>query len=167
MSKLHPFSAVVGTCALLRRRGGKSCFLEKNRPSRRYAFVRKSQRRRQNSAELVDVRERKGKDRGGRRSDPEKTFSRVRSPRNNKKADSATATAVAAKLGPCLVREIIVISYFPLPRLQKTAVRSSGQRHKRHKPNWLLPPMWDRDCPSPPLSLSSLRASLIPADNSL
>ena len=44
----------------LRRRGRESYFLEKNRPSRRcYAFVRKS-RRQQNSAEPVDVKERKG-----------------------------------------------------------------------------------------------------------
>ena len=73
MSKLHPFSAVVGTCALM-----INCVAEEGRvvssrkialqgSRRRHAFVRKSRRRRrrQNSAELVDVRERKASFRSG------------------------------------------------------------------------------------------------------
>ena len=99
------------------------------------------------------MKERKGKK--GRRSDPKKTFSRPRGRLATTTKKGRFRGGGAAKLGPCLVRQIIVISYFPLsfPPENRSAERRGEKDKRRHKPNWLLPPMWDRDCPSVPSPL--------------
>ena len=96
MYKLHLItSAIAGPRALMincvAEEGMKGYFLEKNRPSTRaQRFCPKISARRQNSAGLVDVRERKGKEGKGRRSDPKKTFlARAAASQQQKKADSA------------------------------------------------------------------------------
>ena len=176
MSKLHPFSAVSSflgrrrnMCSndKLRRRGGKSCFLEKNRPSRRrHAFVRKSRRRRQNSAELVDVRERKASFRSG-----ENFFARAAVASQQQKGrfrgggGGGETWALSCQGNN---RNFL----FPSPP-REAAVRSRGEKRREAQKTQAklvvaaADAMGDRDCPPPPPPSLFLRATLIPADNSL